>query len=107
MSLELTSAAFESGKTIPARYTCDGADVSPPLAWSGVTSNAKRLVLICDDPDTTSGFTRWTRHWIWRRVSHVCKCWITSRTTSWRRRSSWGCTDAANSNTIGFLLSRR
>jgi Raf kinase inhibitor-like YbhB/YbcL family protein len=36
---------------IPEKYTCEGADTSPPLAWSGVPSSAKSVVLIVDDPD--------------------------------------------------------
>jgi Raf kinase inhibitor-like YbhB/YbcL family protein len=51
MSLTITSAAFEQGRDIPARYTCEGQDVSPPLSWSDVPRNAKSLALIVDDPD--------------------------------------------------------
>jgi Raf kinase inhibitor-like YbhB/YbcL family protein len=51
MTLKLTSTAFAQGGEIPSRYTCDGQDVSPPLAWSGVPADAKSLVLIVDDPD--------------------------------------------------------
>lgn len=51
MSLTLTSTAFEHGGAIPSRHTCEGNDVSPPLAWSGVPSGARSLVLIVDDPD--------------------------------------------------------
>ncbi|MEW6331093.1 MAG: YbhB/YbcL family Raf kinase inhibitor-like protein [Pseudomonadota bacterium] len=51
MSLSLTSTAFRHQGEIPSRYTCDGDDVSPPLAWSGVPAGAKSLVLIVDDPD--------------------------------------------------------
>ena len=51
MSLDLTSSAFAAGGTIPAKYTCEGADRSPPLAWSGVPAGTKSLVLIVDDPD--------------------------------------------------------
>jgi Raf kinase inhibitor-like YbhB/YbcL family protein len=49
--MNLTSPAFPSGGEVPARYTCEGEDVSPPLAWSGVPGNAKSLALIVDDPD--------------------------------------------------------
>lgn len=51
MPLTLSSDAFTDGAAIPPLYTCDGRDISPPLAWSGVPSNAKSLVLIVDDPD--------------------------------------------------------
>jgi Raf kinase inhibitor-like YbhB/YbcL family protein len=51
MTLKLTSSAFEHEGGIPKLHTCQGKDVSPPLAWSGVPENAKSLVLIVDDPD--------------------------------------------------------
>ncbi|MFL6591140.1 MAG: YbhB/YbcL family Raf kinase inhibitor-like protein [Luteimonas sp.] len=51
MSLRLQSTAFAHDAAMPARYTCDGAAVSPPLRWSGVPSAAKSLALIVDDPD--------------------------------------------------------
>ena len=51
MSMTLTSPAFEDGGPIPARYTCDDADVSPPLHWSGLPAGTRSLALIVDDPD--------------------------------------------------------
>ncbi len=51
MPLKLTSAGFSSGGGIPSRYTCEGDDRSPPLAWSGVPDGARSLALIVDDPD--------------------------------------------------------
>lgn len=51
MVLILSSPAFTDSGEIPRQFTCDGADVSPPLAWSGVPAEAKSLVLIVDDPD--------------------------------------------------------
>ena len=51
MTIRLTSTAFAHGGEIPARHTCEGQDVSPPLAWSGVPASAQSLVLIVDDPD--------------------------------------------------------
>jgi len=50
-SMKLTSTAFGENQSIPKLYTCEGQDVSPPLAWSGVPANAKSLALIVDDPD--------------------------------------------------------
>lgn len=51
MSLTLVSSAFRHNGDIPARYTCDGDDVSPPLSWSGVPAGTRSLALILDDPD--------------------------------------------------------
>ncbi|GAB3450988.1 YbhB/YbcL family Raf kinase inhibitor-like protein [Massilia solisilvae] len=51
MSLSLTAADFHAGASIPAIHTCDGADTSPALSWSGVPAGTKSLVLIIDDPD--------------------------------------------------------
>jgi Raf kinase inhibitor-like YbhB/YbcL family protein len=51
MPLTIRSGAFTDGGEIPVRYTCQGNDVSPPLAWSGVPEGARSLILIVDDPD--------------------------------------------------------
>ena len=47
----LHSPAFGALREIPSKYTCEGTNVSPPLAWSNVPEHAKTLVLIVDDPD--------------------------------------------------------
>jgi len=49
--MQITSSSFTHQGSIPAKYTCEGTDTSPPLAWSGVPSTAKSLALIVDDPD--------------------------------------------------------
>ena len=51
MALTLTSSAYSSSGDIPARYTCEGADISPPLSWNSVPDGTRSLVLIIDDPD--------------------------------------------------------
>lgn len=51
MAFTLTSSVFTANGEIPSRYTCEGQDVSVPLAWSGVPAGTKSLVLIVDDPD--------------------------------------------------------
>lgn len=51
MAMTITSQAFSPNGAIPRKYTCEGDDVSPPLAWSGVPTGARSLVLILDDPD--------------------------------------------------------
>ena len=61
MEIKITSSAFEEGGMIPAKYTCDGADVSPPLQWDAVPQGSKSIALICDDPDAPMG--TWV-HWV-------------------------------------------
>ena len=61
MTIDLISPAFEDGEIIPAKYSCDGEDVSPPLEWSGVPEGTKSFALICDDPDAPIG--TWV-HWV-------------------------------------------
>lgn len=57
----LTSRAFAEGETIPTRYTCDGENLSPPLAWTGAPEGTASFALICDDPDAPGGkFHHWS-----------------------------------------------
>ena len=49
--LTLKSTVFTNGGEIPAKYTCEGADIAPPLVWEGLPEQARSLVLIIDDPD--------------------------------------------------------
>ncbi|OGL26355.1 hypothetical protein A3E49_03020 [Candidatus Saccharibacteria bacterium RIFCSPHIGHO2_12_FULL_49_19] len=59
-SLNLTSSVFKENDTIPAKYTCRGENISPPLAISDVPSGSKSLALIMHDPDAVSGdFVHW------------------------------------------------
>lgn len=51
MTLAIHSPAFGHDGAIPSRYTCEGNDCSPPLAWSGIPAGTRSLVLIVDDPD--------------------------------------------------------
>jgi Raf kinase inhibitor-like YbhB/YbcL family protein len=51
MPLNLTSPSFAHQKEIPSEFTCEGRDLSPALAWSGVPAGTKSLALIVDDPD--------------------------------------------------------
>ncbi len=51
MTLTIASDAFQHQGDIPPRYTCDGADLSPPLAWTGLPEGTRSLALIVDDPD--------------------------------------------------------
>ena len=56
--MEVTSSAFAEGGSIPAKYTCDGGDVSPPLAWSGAPAGTKAIALTVLDPDARD-FVHW------------------------------------------------
>lgn len=56
----LTSEAFEDGGTIPRKYTCEGANVSPPLSWSGAPATTLSFALVCYDPDAPG---RTFYHW--------------------------------------------
>ena len=60
-NVRLSSSSFKDGGTIPARYTCDGEDISPPLGWSGLPGGTQSVALICDDPDAPAG--TWV-HWV-------------------------------------------
>ena len=64
--LNLSSSAFGANTPIPPKYTCEGANVSPPLAWSGAPSKAKSFALIVEDPDAPDPAkpTRVVTHWV-------------------------------------------
>lgn len=56
----LNSPAFSPGEPIPARYTCDGIDVSPALSWGEAPDGTQAFALTMDDPDAPSDtFTHW------------------------------------------------
>jgi Raf kinase inhibitor-like YbhB/YbcL family protein len=64
MNLQITSTAFSEGQPIPAKYSCEGSDISPPLQWiplGGTPANTKSFALIMDDPDAPVG--TWV-HWV-------------------------------------------
>jgi hypothetical protein len=65
MTISVASTAFEAGKPIPKKYTGEGEDLSPPLAWSNVPKETKELALICDDPDAPMG--TWV-HWVLYKI---------------------------------------
>lgn len=61
MAWIVTSSAFQEGKAIPATYTCDGQDVSPPISWTEPPAGTNSFALIADDPDAPMG--TWV-HWV-------------------------------------------
>ncbi|MBP0000450.1 MAG: YbhB/YbcL family Raf kinase inhibitor-like protein [Cyanobacteria bacterium SID2] len=59
-TMNLTSSAFAANDTIPRKYTCDGANLSPPLSWNLPPEGTESLALIVDDPDAPVGtFVHW------------------------------------------------
>jgi Raf kinase inhibitor-like YbhB/YbcL family protein len=61
MDFTISSTAFQNGSDIPKKFTCEGADVSPPLSWTGAPRGTQTFALIADDPDAPAG--TWT-HWV-------------------------------------------
>lgn len=59
-ALEVTSPAFDDGAPIPKEYTCDGDQLSPPLAWSKAPAGTQSIAILVEDPDAPKGtFTHW------------------------------------------------
>lgn len=72
--MKLFSSAFAHNGAIPPKYTCDGADVSPPLEWSGVPAEARTLALVIEDPDAPdpSAPTMIWVHWVLYNIRPAC-----------------------------------
>ena len=68
--MRLTSSAFQDGHSIPVRHTADGADLSPPLAWTEVPADTVELALVVDDPDAPRA-EPWV-HWLLYRIPASC-----------------------------------
>jgi Raf kinase inhibitor-like YbhB/YbcL family protein len=74
LALKVVSPAFSHGEPIPAKYTCDGENISPPLEWTGIPRRARSIAVICDDPDAPSGlFTHWVLYDVNPSVSAVAE----------------------------------
>ena len=59
--MKIFSQSFKEGEMIPGKYTCDGVNISPQLAWSSAPEGTKSFAVICDDPDAPAG--TWV-HWV-------------------------------------------
>ncbi len=71
MTLQLMSSAFAAGQPIPMKYASEGANVSPPLSWTGLPEGTKELVLTCEDPDSPT--TEPWVHWVIYKIPATAK----------------------------------
>ena len=86
--MRITSSAFRDGQPIPARYTCDGDDAIPPLAFEDVPAEAASLVLIMDDPDAPGG--TWDHWLIWNIAPQVRRIEEGKPPAGMFGKNSWG-----------------
>jgi Raf kinase inhibitor-like YbhB/YbcL family protein len=68
----LTSADIRQGGAIPRRFTCDGADVSPAIAWTGLPEGTRSVALVLDDPDARN-FAHWLAYAIPANMTHLAE----------------------------------
>lgn len=86
--LSVTSSAFASEGAIPAKYTCDAAELSPPLAWSAGPAGTRSHALVMDDPDAPAG--TWV-HWVaWNLAGNALEEDACKRPGLAQGTNSWG-----------------
>lgn len=94
MTLTITSPAFNNNQLIPAHFTCEGQNTSPPLAFSGVPEGTKSLVLIVDDPDAPDPAApkmTWV-HWLLYNLPPDTSC-LTEAAADLPAAALWGIND--------------
>jgi len=80
MSMRLTSSAFAPDERIPVRFTCDGADVSPPLVWTDPPAGTRSFALVCADPDAPGGvWYHWAIYDITMETRTLTESWPATR----------------------------
>ena len=103
-TITVRSTAFDDGQPIPKKFTEDGQDVSPPLAWDGGPEGTKELALICDDPDAPSR-EPWV-HWVIYKIPATVRglpeglptdASLESRSSAMQGKNSW-----PDGRTIGY-----
>ncbi|MBW3540541.1 MAG: YbhB/YbcL family Raf kinase inhibitor-like protein [Planctomycetes bacterium] len=101
MTLNVTSQAFENQHPIPVRYTEDGDDVSPPLAWSNLPQGTKEFALIVDDPDAPTD-QPWV-HWLIYKIPADAKALPEGLSAAPKLETPTGALQGENSwGTIGY-----
>ena len=89
--IALTSPAFGPSASIPSKFTCEGTDVSPPLAWTGVPDGTKSFALVIDDPDApdpAAPKTTWV-HWVVLNLPPTFTSLPEAVTTVTQGRNDW------------------
>jgi Raf kinase inhibitor-like YbhB/YbcL family protein len=105
MTIEITSAAFAQGQAIPAKYTGEGEDLSPPLSWTGVPDGAQELALICDDPDAPTD-EPWV-HWVIYKIPATATGLPAGIGPQPRLKNPPGVLQGKNSWTVGQMIGYR
>lgn len=105
MTIQLTSTAFRHGDPIPRKHTGEGADLSPPLSWTGLPEGTKELVLICDDPDAPSA-EPWV-HWVIYKIPADCTGLPEGVPNDPRLKSPAGALQGKNSWPSGVVIGYR
>jgi len=105
MTIRVTSSAFENGRPIPKKYTGEGADVSPPLAWTDLPEKTKELVLVCDDPDAPTA-EPWV-HWVIYKIPADAKALPEGIARQPRLKNPAGVLQGKNSWTSGDRIGYR
>ena len=88
--MEISSPSFEHNTSMPAKYTCQGEDINPPLVISGIPEGTQSLVLIMDDPDAPRA--TWD-HWIVFNMAPLARIDEDSVPAGIQGRNSWGRND--------------
>jgi Raf kinase inhibitor-like YbhB/YbcL family protein len=105
MAMHLSSTAFAEGAPIPKKYSGEGTDVSPPLAWKNFPEGTKELALICDDPDAPTA-EPWV-HWVIYKIPIDAKGLPENVPTKARLKTPSGALQGKNSWTSGQMLGYR
>ena len=105
MPIRVTSPAFSYGEPIPAKYTADGEDISPPINWSDLPKGARELVLICEDPDAPTA-EPWV-HWVVYKIPAELPGLPEGLPKEARLRQFHGILQGKNSWTIGHNIGYR
>ena len=105
MTMKISSTAFGGGQAIPKKYTGEGSDISPPLAWTDLPEGTKELALVCDDPDAPTA-QPWV-HWVIYKIPVDAKGLPENVPPKRRLKTPPGALQGTNSWTTGQTIGYR